>query len=75
MDKKDKEKTMQDVVAEVIEPRLKEQFIHGTIVGWDACLTTIYEHCKSMTNANKIKEYLQSKIAESKSRTENLKKE
>lgn len=69
------EKQMQDVVAEVIEPRLKEQFITGTMAGWDACLMTIYEHCKSMTSAKKINKYLQSKITESKSRIENLKKE
>lgn len=69
------EQKIQDAVADAIEPRLKEQFLIGTMAGWDACLRTIYDHCKSMTSAKKMNKYLQSKVAESKSRIENLKKE
>jgi len=56
------------IVAEAIEPKLKEQFIIGIKAGWEACIVTIYEHCKSMTSAKKIKQYLSEKCIESKTR-------
>lgn len=45
------------------------------MAGYDAAINVIYEHCKSMTSANKIKKYLKSKFDESESRVNNLKEE
>ena len=45
------------------------------MAGYDAAIRIIYQHCKSMTSANKIKKYLKSKFDESKNRVNNLKEE
>ena len=43
------------------------------MAGYDATINVVYEHCKSMTSANKIKKYLKSKFDESKNRVNHLK--
>lgn len=68
------EKTIEQIVAEVIEPKLKESFNRGVMAGYDGAISIVYEYCKSMTSANKIKKYLQGKIDESKNRVENMSK-
>lgn len=68
------EKTIEQIVAEVIELKLKESFNRGVMAGYDGAISIIYEHCKSMTSANKIKKYLQGKMDESKNRVENMSK-
>lgn len=42
------------------------------MAGYDVAIRIIYQHCKSMTSANKIKKYLKSKFDESKNRVENM---
>ena len=42
------------------------------MAGYNAAINVVYEHCKSMTSANKIKKYLKSKVDESKNRVENM---
>lgn len=44
------------------------------MAGYDAAIRIIYQHCKPMTSANKIKKYLKSKFDESKNRANNLNK-
>ncbi len=44
------------------------------MAGYDAAISIIYQHCATMTSANKIKKYLKSKFDESKNRVENLNK-
>lgn len=56
----------------MIEPKLKESFNRGIMTGYDSAINIVYEHCKSMTSANKIKKYLKSKFDESKNRVENM---
>lgn len=43
------------------------------MAGYDAAINIVYEQCKSMTSANKIKKYLKSKFDESKNRVNHLK--
>lgn len=45
------------------------------MAGYDAAIRIIYQHCATMTSANKIKKYLKSKFDESKNRVNNLKEE
>ena len=45
------------------------------MAGYDAAINVVYEHCKCMTSANKIKKYLKSKFDESENRVNNLKEE
>jgi cell division protein ZapA (FtsZ GTPase activity inhibitor) len=42
------------------------------MAGYDAAINIVYEQCKSMTSANKIKKYLKSKFDESENRVENM---
>lgn len=42
------------------------------MAGYDAAIRIIYQHCGTMTSANKIKKYLKSKFDESKNRVENM---
>lgn len=45
------------------------------MAGYEAAISIIYQHCGTMTSANKIKKYLKSKFDESKNRVSNLKEE
>ena len=45
------------------------------MAGYDAAINIVYEHCKSMTSANKTKKYLKGKVDESKNRVSDLKEE
>ena len=45
------------------------------MAGYDAAINIVYQHCSTMTSANKIKKYLKSKFDESESRVNNLKEE
>ena len=65
-------KQLEQIIADTIEPKLKESFNRGIMAGYDAAINVVYEHCKSMTSANKIKKYLKSKFDESKNRVENM---
>ena len=69
------EEKIKEIVEEAIKDKLKEQFNLGMIAGWDAAIRIIYQHCGTMTSANKIKKYLKSKLDESKNRVNNLKEE
>ena len=42
------------------------------MAGYDAAINVVYEQCKCMTSATKIKKYLKSKFDESKNRVENM---
>lgn len=42
------------------------------MAGYDGAISIVYEHCKSMTSANKIKKYLKEKFDESKNRINNV---
>lgn len=44
------------------------------MAGYDAAISIIYQHCATMTSANKIKKYLKGKLDESKNRVNNLNK-
>ena len=63
---------LERIIADAIEPKLKESFNRGIMAAYDAAINVVYEHCKSMTSANKIKKYLKSKFDESKNRVENM---
>ena len=65
-------KQLEQIIADAIEPKLKESFNRGVMAGYDAAINVVYEHCKSMTSANKIKNYLKSKFDESENRVENM---
>ena len=66
---------LEQIIADAIEPKLKESFNRGIMAGYDAAINIVYEQCKCMTSANKIKKYLKSKLDESKNRVNNLKEE
>ena len=67
-----KNKELIDIISKKTEPLFKEQFINGTLTGWNACLMVIKKEISSMTSSKKIKEYIDKKIEESKSRKENF---
>ena len=63
---------LEKIIADAIEPKLKESFNRRIIAGYNNAINVVYKHCKSMTSANKIKKYLKSKFDESKNRVENM---
>ena len=67
-----KNKELIDIISKETEPLFKEQFINGALTGWNACLMVIKKEISSMTSSKKIKEYIDKKIEESKSRKENF---
>lgn len=67
-----KDKELIEVISKETEPLFKEQFINGALTGWNACLMVIKKEISSMTSSKKIKEYIDKKIEESKSRKENF---
>lgn len=69
-----KDKELIEVISKETEPLFKEQFINGALTGWNACLMVIKKEISSMTSSKKIKEYIDKKIEESKSRKENFEK-
>lgn len=67
-----KDKELIEIISKETEPLFKEQFINGALTGWNACLMVIKKEIYSMTSSKKIKEYIDKKIEESKSRKENF---
>ena len=63
-----KNKELIDIISKETEPLFKEQFINGTLTGWNACLLVIKKEIADMTSCKKIKKYIDKKIEESKNR-------
>lgn len=61
-------KELVDIITKENEKLVKEQFLKGTITGWNACLITIKKEISGMTSCKKIKKYLDKKIMESQHR-------
>lgn len=64
------EKELETMIADAIEPRLKEQFMLGVTTGWEACLNTIDELTKDLHNAKKIRAVIKDKQREAAERRE-----
>lgn len=62
------EKTVEQIVAEAIEPDFKKQFIRGMEAGWQACCVSLYKQIKNMTSAKTIKKVLKQKCEEAETR-------
>lgn len=64
---------LQEKIKLAIEPKLKEQFIIGMKVGYDAAMLNIYKATKDMTSSKAIRKYIKQKVDEGAAR--NLAKE
>lgn len=62
------DKELVDIITKENEKLAKEQFLKGTIAGWNACLLTIKKEISGMTSCKKIKKHLDKKIIESQHR-------
>lgn len=49
---------LKNIVAQAIEPKLKEQFINGVNAGWTACAQSLYKQISSLTSAKEIKKVI-----------------
>ena len=59
------------IIADAIEPHLKDEFMKGVVAGWNACLIAIRRGTNELTSAKDIKEYIKKEIYESKERMNN----
>lgn len=70
---------MNEEFDKILENKLKENyndfFNLGLMNGWDVCCKTLYNVCKTMTSAKKIKEFLKEKSEEADKRIEVRKSE
>lgn len=66
-----KEQQIKEIVQKAIEEKLHESFNNGIMAGWEAAWITVYDNVKNMTSAKKIKEYIELKMDENKSRVKN----
>ena len=64
---------LQKQIKDILEPKLKEQFLIGMKAGYDAAMLHIYKATKDMTSAKAIRGYIKSKVDEGAAR--NLAKE
>lgn len=62
------EKSLKDMLKEVIEPKLREQFIIGMTKGFDVAIETISKEIAPMTSAKQIKEHIKNRRLDAKKR-------
>ena len=61
----DEDKTLKDIIADAIEPKLHEQFVKGCKAGWDAAWLVLQRNINKMTSAQQIKDFIKTKLKES----------
>lgn len=59
---------LKNILKEVIEPTLREQFIIGMTKGFDTAIETIYKEISPMTSAKQIKEHIKNRRLDAKKR-------
>lgn len=62
------EKTLEEIVAEVIKPQFEKQFYLGMQAGYNACLGVVYGNVNKLHTIKDAKKYLKDEIAKTEDR-------
>lgn len=62
------DKTIEEIVAEAIQPQLEKEFLLGMQAGYNACLGFVYENINKLHTIKEVKKYLRNEIAKTKDR-------